>query len=414
MSIEFFPDIPVPPVQGTIGEVWAYLRSLYTSTNTAWNDAILDINTAISAVSLEWGSIGGTLSDQTDLQTALDGKMGTTTGTGFVHITSGAKDAAAKLVENADVHASAAIVESKLSLNYATHANTNDPSSDQKAALTGTSGTPSSSNKYVTNDDARNTNVRHPDAHADHHVSGGSDSIKLDDLASPDNNTDLDVSTSAHGLCPKAPNDTSKFLRGDGTWSAPSGASALGTFYYRRTGTTRYYNSAINGSALTTGSALCSELSGDTIYAVPIILPKQVSVDYIGVYATTAQTGKYVKLGIYTDDGNVYPNALVSGSDSGALSMTGTGVKGATISCTIGPGLYWLCVLTDSTSGVLRAINVGGTMPILGYTSSLGTAIANMVLQTSTYSSGLPATYPASGSYTSASLAHSVWIRLSA
>jgi len=43
---------------------------------------------------------------------------------------------------------------------------------------------------------------------------------KLDDLAAPDNNTDLDVSIAAHGLCPKAPNDITKFLRGDGAWAA--------------------------------------------------------------------------------------------------------------------------------------------------------------------------------------------------
>lgn len=57
-----------------------------------------------------------------------------------------------------------------------------------------------------------------PSSHASNHQSGGSDSIKLDDLAAPDDTTDLDVSTSKHGLCPKAPNDTTKFLRGDGTW----------------------------------------------------------------------------------------------------------------------------------------------------------------------------------------------------
>lgn len=65
------------------------------------------------------------------------------------------------------------------------------------------------------------------DAHASTHQSGGSDAIKLDDLAAPDDNTDLNVSTSAHGLCPKAPNDTSKALLGDGTWGTPAGTSGL-------------------------------------------------------------------------------------------------------------------------------------------------------------------------------------------
>ncbi len=45
------------------------------------------------------------------------------------------------------------------------HANTNDPSTDQKAALSGTSGDPSVTNKYVTDNDTRNTNARTPSSH---------------------------------------------------------------------------------------------------------------------------------------------------------------------------------------------------------------------------------------------------------
>jgi hypothetical protein len=62
--------------------------------------------------------------------------------------------------------------------------------------------------------------------HASHEGAGGgagADKIKLDDLDTPDNNTDLDVSTSRHGLCPKAPNDVTKFLRGDATWNVAGG-----------------------------------------------------------------------------------------------------------------------------------------------------------------------------------------------
>jgi len=62
-------------------------------------------------------------------------------------------DIAAGVIVDADVNASAGIVESKLSLNNPTHANANDPSTDEKAALAGT-GTPSGSNKYVTEDRA--------------------------------------------------------------------------------------------------------------------------------------------------------------------------------------------------------------------------------------------------------------------
>lgn len=79
----------------------------------------------------------------------------TPTGDGFAHVTVGVFDPAAKLVENSDVKVSAGIVESKLALNFPTHSNANDPTSDEKDALAGTSGTPSTTNKYVTDSDSR-------------------------------------------------------------------------------------------------------------------------------------------------------------------------------------------------------------------------------------------------------------------
>lgn len=39
-------------------------------------------------------------------------------------------------------------------------------------------------------------------------------------------NTTQDVNTSRHGFTPKAPNDTAKFLRGDGSWAVPSSNAA--------------------------------------------------------------------------------------------------------------------------------------------------------------------------------------------
>jgi phage tail protein X len=52
--------------------------------------------------------------------------------------------------------------------------------------------------------------------------------IKLDDLAAPDDNTDLNMSTSKHGLCPKGDNNASHFLNGQGAWAEPSIASIDG------------------------------------------------------------------------------------------------------------------------------------------------------------------------------------------
>ena len=62
--------------------------------------------------------------------------------------------------------------------------------------------------------------VQEPKLHSARHASGGADAIKLDDLAAPDNNTDLNASTSAHGLMQKYPN-TKQRLLGDGSWATP-------------------------------------------------------------------------------------------------------------------------------------------------------------------------------------------------
>jgi hypothetical protein len=45
------------------------------------------------------------------------------------------------------------------------HSNINDPTIDQKSALTGTSGSPSNGNKFVTDQDSRMTNARTPSSH---------------------------------------------------------------------------------------------------------------------------------------------------------------------------------------------------------------------------------------------------------
>lgn len=47
--------------------------------------------------------------------------------------------------------------------------------------------------------------------------------IQLDNLAAPDDNTDLNASTSKHGLLPKLSGTSTEFLAGDGTWGTPAG-----------------------------------------------------------------------------------------------------------------------------------------------------------------------------------------------
>jgi len=59
--------------------------------------------------------------------------------------------------------------------------------------------------------------------HGSRHFSAGADAIKLDQLAAPDDNTNLNTTTGAHGLCPKLPGDGAKMLNGLGQWSTVGG-----------------------------------------------------------------------------------------------------------------------------------------------------------------------------------------------
>lgn len=62
-------------------------------------------------------------------------------------------------------------------------------------------------------------------AHASTHAAGGTDPIKLDDLAAPDDNIDLNASTTKHGLLPKLSGTATEFLTGNGTWAVPTGTA---------------------------------------------------------------------------------------------------------------------------------------------------------------------------------------------
>jgi hypothetical protein len=67
---------------------------------------------------------------------------------------------------------SAATVAGQRAAHEAAYTHANIPTTDEKAALPGTSGTPSITNKYVTDADARNTNARAPTGSATGDLTG--------------------------------------------------------------------------------------------------------------------------------------------------------------------------------------------------------------------------------------------------
>ena len=122
---------------------------------------------------------------------------------------------------------------SKKHSNSLDHSNINDPTSDQKAALTGTNGTPSISNKYVTATDPTNTNERTPTGHS--HLESDISGL-AGDLSSKENLSNKGVASGYAGLdtATKVPTvqlggagaDSTKYLRGDQTWQVPAGGGS--------------------------------------------------------------------------------------------------------------------------------------------------------------------------------------------
>lgn len=111
--------------------------------------------------------------------------------------------------------------------------------------------------------------------------------------------TTLDVSTSMHGFVPKAPNDTTKFLRGDGTWNK----GIIPFFFYLTNrvvspndGATYYWGS-IAGAIPTTTEGL------QKIYLPAAGTIKKAYISWLatGVAGTNENISVYIRLNGTTD-----------------------------------------------------------------------------------------------------------------
>lgn len=103
--------------------------------------------------------------------------------------------------------------------------------------------------------------------------------IKLDDLGTPDDNTDLDATTSYHGLLPKLSGDSATFLNGLGSFATPSvGASdSVQKTVYNSTGATILKGKAVHINGWKTGNevptvALARSDSATTMPALGLVL----------------------------------------------------------------------------------------------------------------------------------------------
>ena len=94
--------------------------------------------------------------------------------------------------------------------------------------------------------------------HATRHQTGGADAIKLDDLAAPDDNSDLNASTSAHGLLRKLSGNATDALKGDGSWGTVTGTPGAHHASHETGGADAI--AALSGAVITSGTVAAARL----------------------------------------------------------------------------------------------------------------------------------------------------------
>jgi hypothetical protein len=134
----------------------------------------------------------------------------------------------------------------------------------------------------------------------------------------------------------------------------------------------------------------------NTIRAFPFRVNKTVTVTQLRVEVTTLLAAATFRLGLYSDNGQAYPGALLAGSDTIAFDASAVGVKPVQTFAppiVLKPGLYWLAV-NNSGTPTLRGVAVGAIDPVLGH-NPIGGASSNYTGYSAALAFGaLPATFP--------------------
>lgn len=129
------------------------------------------------------------------------------------------------------------------------------------------------------------------------------------------------------------------------------------------------------------------------LYAIPFLTPVARTVTRMAIHVTGASAGN-ARLGIYQDDGSIYPGSLVA--DAGIVSTSTTGLKeitGLNISL-LANTLYWTVFDTNASAASIASLAAGTGWSLLGYDTSLAVAGSGYWLVEYAYNA-LPATFPA-------------------
>jgi hypothetical protein len=86
----------------------------------------------------------------------------------------------------------------------------------------------------------------------------------------------------------------------------------------------------------------------------PIIVPKRIMIDEIAIEVVAAVAASFFRAGLYADNGDGYPGAILH--DSGQFDTSTTGVKTSSTNLVLNPGTYWVGGATQGAAAQLRTI----------------------------------------------------------
>ena len=106
-------------------------------------------------------------------------------------------------------------------------------------------------------------------------------------------------------------------------------------------------------------------LVANTLYGMPFIVARDITVDRIAMEVQGAAGGGNVRLGIYNEGTNLYPGTLLV--DAGTIDATSATLQPITIDEELTKGLYWLAFVSDNTPTMRARVDVWS---ILGFDDS--------------------------------------------
>lgn len=143
------------------------------------------------------------------------------------------------------------------------------------------------------------------------------------------------------------------------------------------------------------GTYAAFAITANRLYAMPFPNPAARTITRMAVQVTTNAAGT-AHLGIYADDGTIYPGALVA--DAGEISLATVGLKeitGLNIALSANM-LYWL-VLVNSAGTTIAGVTAGTGWHLLGNALTALNVVADDYWYVAFTYAALPGTFPGGG-----------------